>query len=283
VRWEGSEFRGKTVLVHCEQGFGDTLQFARYLPWVKQRGGRVIFEVQAELRGLFQGFQGADEIVALSAGRPVDAPHDYHVPLLSLPGIFGTRLDTVPSCRAYLSADLRKEALWDDRLGDGGMRVGIVWAGSAWHSKDPGRSCGIAPFQALASVPGLRLIGLQKGPAAAEALNSSAGFEFINWGGELNDFSDTAALVSALDLVISVDTAVAHLAGAMGKPVWVPLPFVCDWRWLTNRPDSPWYPSMRLFRRGRDETWQEVFNRVAAELQGLARERHRLAAYRVRG
>ncbi len=161
------------------------------------------------------------------------------------------------------------------------MRVGIVWAGSAWHAKDPGRSCGLAPFRTLSRVPGLRLIGLQKGPAAA-ALNSFAPPGVVNFGGELNDFSDTAALVSALDLVISVDTAVAHLAGAMGKPVWVLLPFLCDWRWLTEREDSPWYPSMRLFRQGRGEGWQAVFDRVAAELQYLTQGRRRRIASRDR-
>jgi tetratricopeptide (TPR) repeat protein len=280
ARWDGSEFHGRTILIHCEQGFGDTLQFARYLPKVKQRGGTVIFETQAQLCSLFQGFRGADEVVALSADGPIERPHDCHIPLLSLPGIFGTTTETIPVCRPYVSADPFKEAFWTTRLGVGGMRVGIVWAGSAWHGKDRKRSCGIAPFLALARIPGLRLIGLQKGAAAAEALNPTPGLGFSNFGGDLNDFSDTAALVSVLDLVISVDTAVAHLAGAMGKPVWVLLPLVCDWRWLTDRQDSPWYPSMRLFRQGRGETWPDVFHRVAAALRDLAEDRERLAATR---
>jgi hypothetical protein len=279
-RWDGSEFQGRTILVHCEQGFGDTLQFARYLPRVKQRGGTVIFETQAQFFSLFKGFPGADEVVALSADAPVDRHCDCHVPLLSLPRIFGTTIDTIPVCSPYVSANPCKETFWNTRLGVGGMRVGVAWAGSAWHVKDRKRSCGIAPFLALAPIPGLRLIGLQKGDAAAEALNLPADLGFSNVGGELNDFSDTAALVSVLDIVISVDTAVAHLAGAMGKPVWVVLPFVCDWRWLTDRQDSPWYPSMRLFRQGRGETWPDVFHRVAAALRGRAEGEERLPATR---
>jgi tetratricopeptide (TPR) repeat protein len=276
-RWDGSDFRGRTVLVHCEQGFGDTLQFVRYLPRVKQRGGRVIFETQAPLCGLLQNFPGADEVVTLSSDGPTGRPHDYHVPLLSLPGIFSTTIETIPAGDPYLSADRRKQAFWNTRLGVGGMRVGIVWAGSAWHGKDCKRSCGITPFQALAPIPGLRLIGLQKGAAAAEAEQLPPNLPFANFGGELHDFSDTAALVSALDLVISVDTAVAHLAGAMGKTVWVVLPFVSDWRWLTEREDCPWYPTMRLFRQERNETWAEVFSRLAAALNDLMEGGKRLA------
>jgi hypothetical protein len=276
--WDGSEFHGRSVLVHCEQGFGDTLQFIRYLPLVKHRGGTVIFETQAQLCSLFQGFRGADEVVALSADVPIERPHDYHVPLLSLPGIFGTTVETIPVCSPYLSADPCKKAVWESRLGSGGLRVGIVWAGSAWHGKDRKRSCGLSPFLTLAPIPGLRLIGLQKGAAATEAENLPPHRPFPNFGSELHDFSDTAAVVSVLDLVISVDTAVAHLAGAMAKPVWVVLPFVSDWRWLTEREDCPWYPTMRLFRQGRNETWAEVFSRVAAALRGLMEGEKRLAS-----
>lgn len=279
-RWDGSIFNGQTVWVHCEQGFGDTLQFVRYLPRVKERGGCVIFEAQAPLCSLLQGFPGADEVVALWTDGPTERPHDYHVPLLSLPGIFRTTIDRIPVCKPYLSADSRKQALWGTRLKHSGLRVGIVWAGSAWHVKDRRRSCSAECFLPLASVHGVQLIGLQKGAAAAEVECQPSRLPFFNFGSELQDFTDTAALLSVLDLVISVDTAVAHLAGAMGKPVWVVLPFIADWRWLTDREDSPWYPSMRLFRQGRDETWPDVFQRVEAALRGLAQSEGRILAAR---
>ena len=269
VRWDGSGFQGRTLLVHCEQGFGDTLQFARYLPLVKARGGTVVFEVQAELCRLFKEFPGCDEVVALGHDGPTERPNDCHIPLLSLPRLFATTLETIPVGCRFGSIDPHRTALWTTRLETGGMRVGIAWAGSAWYARDAKRSCGLAPFQSLASLSGIRWIGLQKGAAAEQPMDLSADLRLVNYGAELHDFADTAALVSVLDLVISVDTAVAHLAGSMGKPTWLLLPFVSDWRWLDAREDSPWYPSVRLFRQARGETWAEVFRRVAAALQAL--------------
>lgn len=269
VRWDGSGFQGRTLLVHCEQGLGDTLQFARYLPLVKARGGTVVFEVQAALFSLFKGFLGCDEVVALAPAGPTERPHDCHIPLLSLPRVFATTLKTIPAACPYGSIDPQHRTLWNSRLETGGIRVGIAWAGSAWFTRDAKRSCGLAPFQTLASLPGIRWIGLQKGAAAKQPTDLSGDLHLVNYGAKLRDFRDTAALVSVLDLVISVDTAVAHLAGSMGTPTWVLLPFVSDWRWLDAREDSPWYPSMRLFRQARGETWTEVFRRVAAALQTL--------------
>ena len=276
-RWHGSDFPEKTLLVHCEQGFGDTLQFARYLPLVKRRGGTVIFETQTPLCGLFQSFPAVDEVVALSADAPTSRPYDFHVPLLSLPGIFDTRLETIPSDIPYVFADARKTGPWNDRLASDCLRVGIVWAGSVWHVRDSSRSCGLEPFLRLAEIPGVELVGLQKGSAARAALEIPGHVPLVNFGEDLRDFSDTAGLVSVLDLVISVDTAVVHLAGAMGKPVWVLLPQVADWRWLLGREDSPWYPTLRLFRQGRQEEWAAVFSRVEAELRRVVSDRQKLS------
>lgn len=277
-RWDGSQFPGKTLLVHCEQGLGDTLQFARYLPLVKRRGGTVIFETQEALCSLFQAFPPVDEVVALSGDAPTSRPYDFHISLLSLPRIFATTLETIPSDTPYVFADAQKTGQWNSRLAPDRLRVGIVWAGSVWHVRDSSRSCGLEPFLRLAEIPGVQLVGLQKGPGALAALELPEHIPLVNYDEELQDFSDTAALVSALDLVISVDTAVAHLAGAMGKPVWVLLPTVADWRWLLGRDDSPWYPTLRLFRQNRNEEWAVVFSRVATELRRMARHRHQLSA-----
>jgi tetratricopeptide (TPR) repeat protein len=277
-RWDGSYFPGKTLLVHGEQGFGDTLQFARYLPLVKQRGGTVIFEAQPPLCGLLRALPVVDEVVPLTAAAPTSRPFDFYIPLLSLPGIFDTTLESIPCEIPYIHADACKTGAWNNRLAADRLRVGIVWAGSVWHVRDSTRSCGLEPFLCLAKIDGVQLVGMQKGPAAQAATVPAPHLPVVNYGEELQDFSDTAALVAALDLVISVDTAVVHLAGAMGKPVWVLLSHAADWRWLLSRDDSPWYPTLRLFRQGRNEPWAAVLERVAADLRRITVDRqHQLA------
>jgi tetratricopeptide (TPR) repeat protein len=265
-RWNGSRDPNCKVLVHDEQGLGDTLQFVRYLPMVKNLCGKVILETQRPLLELLRGLPGVDEIVA----RPVDGPQkldaNCHVPLMSLPGIFGTRVGSIPSVVPYLWADLPKSAHWKKRLGDSALNVGIVWAGRPQHQNDKNRSCRLDMFSGLARMTGAQLFSLQKGPAVSQIQEYGLQDSIENIDPELEDFTDTAAVIANLDLVISVDTSVAHLAGAMARPVWVIVPFIADWRWMLDRDDSPWYPTMRLFRQNTPGDWKPVFDRMEAEL-----------------
>jgi len=270
TRWNGSSFHGKRLFVHGEQGFGDTLQFMRYLPMVKALGGTVIFGTKEPLLGLLQGFPGIDELVEQSLDGEPTLEFDLYVPLLSLPGIFGTALETIPAEVPYLYADSGKVGYWRGRLSGSSFKVGIVWAGRPGHKNDRNRSCALELFSPLVGIPGVELYGLQKGEAATQVESLLKEIIVINLGEEFEDFTDTAGAIENLDLVISVDTSVAHLAGAMGKPVWVLLPFAPDWRWLLDREDSPWYSTMRLFRQPKRGDWDDVFRRVAEELRGLA-------------
>lgn len=265
-RWDGRSFGGRTLLVHCEQGLGDSIQFARYLPLVKDRGGTVLFEMPAALKPLFENLPGMDEALVFSPAAMTTRRFDLQVPLLSLPGIFNATVEDLPGAVPYLKADPGRTAAWAPRLSAGRLKVGIVWAASGWNQALARKSCRLSDFLPLAALPGVRLYGMQKGPAASEAAEIPDGIAFANLGEQFADFADTAAVIANLDLVISVDTAVAHLAGAMGKPVWVLLPFCSDWRWLLNRDDSPWYPTMRLFRQPKRGDWQEVFMQVSDRL-----------------
>ncbi|MCK4988040.1 MAG: tetratricopeptide repeat protein, partial [Desulfobacterales bacterium] len=268
-RWDGSTCAGKTLFVHDEQGLGDTLQFVRYLPMAKARCATIIFETRKELIHLLQGFPGIDKLVIRSSQQPATQNWDFYIPLLSLPKVFGTKLETIPNHAPYIYADARKIEYWKHRLDGDGFKVGIVWAGRPMHTNDHNRSCALRQFLPRSEIHGIQLIGLQKGGAATQVDDLTRGMDFVNLGEELQDFSDTAGLIENLDLVISVDTAVAHLAGAMGKAVWVLLPFIPDWRWMMDREDSPWYPSMRLFRQKTHGEWAPVFQRVEKELTTL--------------
>jgi tetratricopeptide (TPR) repeat protein len=268
-RWDGITGSGKTIFIHDEQGLGDTLQFVRYIPLVKSRCRKVIFETRKSLIPLLQGFPGIDRFVIRSTTQPASENWDFYTPLLSLPKIFGTDLETIPTDVPYIYADTGKVAHWRNRLPGSRFKVGIVWAGRPLHTNDRNRSCKLAQFYPFSKIPGIQLIGLQKGEATAQTQHNPAQFVLTNYGEEFKDFSDTAGLIENLDLVISVDTAVAHLAGAMGKPVWALLPFVPDWRWMMDREDSPWYPSMRLFRQKTQGDWGPVFQRVEKELKPL--------------
>jgi hypothetical protein len=257
-RWRGShDLAGKTILLHAEQGLGDTIQFCRYVPDVAERGGRVVLEVQRPLHALMRTLAGAAEVI--SRGDPLPA-FDLHCPLLSLPLAFGTTLKTVPSATPYLRASSSAAADWDARLGEKRRpRIGLAWSGS--YGNDPSRSIGLAPLLSLLEIDAT-FVSLQKDVRAADAGVLRGRRDLIHFGDALTNFSDTAALVSTLDLVISVDTSVAHLAGALGKPVWVLLPFVPDWRWLLDRETSPWYPTARLFREDGTRTWDTAIARV---------------------
>ena len=268
-RWDGSSFVGKRLLVHYEQGLGDNLQFARYLPMVKARGGTLTFEVSKSLLGLFQGFPGIDELVEASLSAAPAAKFDLYASILDLPATFGTTLETIPADVPYLHADRARVEGWRERLSGPEFKVGIVWAGGPAHKNDHNRSCALSQFAPLAQAPNVRLYGLQKGPPAKQVGELSDKITIINLAEQFHDFTDTAAALHNLDLIVSVDTAVLHLAGAMGKPVWALLPFTPDWRWLLDRQDSPWYPTMRLFRQRKWGCWDDVFQRIAKELRIL--------------
>ncbi|MGR3294282.1 MAG: tetratricopeptide repeat protein, partial [Candidatus Scalindua sp.] len=266
--WDGSPLNGKTILVHTEQGLGDNIQFARYLPMVQAQGGRVIFECLENLVCLLKNCDGISEIIERA---PIpSAQYDTHIPLLSLPGLFNSAPDSMPSAIPYITIDPALIEQWRMQFyHDNSFKVGIVWAGNYHNKRNHIRSCTLTDFAPLLEIPGTSFYSLQKGPASAELNNSPEGLKIINLDSKLNDFADTAAAISCLDMVISVDTAVAHLAGAIGKPVWTLLPFVPDWRWQLERDDSPWYPSMRLFRQTQLYDWNGIFYQVRKSLSKL--------------
>jgi tetratricopeptide (TPR) repeat protein len=263
--WLGGEpLEGRTILLHAEQGLGDAIQFARYAPLVAARGAKVVLEVPPPLTALFSRIAGA----ALVVGRGETLPEfDCHCPLLSLPLAFKTRLQTIPATIAYLSAPEHRLIEWQRRLPETGMRrIGIAWAGNPNFKGDQTRSIGLARLSPLLSHPGIEFVGLQRDlrDGDREILGRNPGVKHV--GDAIEDFADTASIMSSVDLVISSDTSVAHLAGALGKPVWILLQYAADWRWLLDRSDSPWYPTARLFRQPAIDDWESVIRQVADEL-----------------
>ncbi len=271
-RWRGENFSGKRLLVYDEQGCGDTLQFCRYLPLVKTRGGIVQFSAKQPLLRLLADCPGIDELVEHSPAAIARTESDLAVPLLSLPYIFGTTLPTIPSDVPYLTIDQHCIAAWRDRMKCPGsnLRVGLVWAGNPANMAGQIRTCGLPAMSPLAGIPGVTFYSLQKGEAAKQANTLPPNMQLIDLTDDIEDFADTAALIMNLDLVISIDTAVAHLAGALGKPVWTLLPAAGEWRWLLARSDTPWYPTMRLFRQSSPGDWSSVMTAVAQELRTLS-------------
>lgn len=266
--WDGGPLDGKTIMLHAEQGLGDTIQFVRYARLVKQRGGRVIVVCQKTLLPLLAGCEGIERLVA--QGDPLPA-FDVHAPLLSLPRIFGTTLETIPNDVPYLQAEPTLVERWRRALDElPGYRVGIAWQGSRSFYFDRLRSLPLAEFAPLADVPGVTLVSLQKGYGSEQLAALAGRFSVIDLAARLDEttgpFVDTAAVMKSLDLVITSDTSIAHLAGSLAVPVWVALPFAPDWRWLLEREDSPWYPTMRLFRQSERGDWRSVFERMAAAL-----------------
>jgi len=263
--WAGQDLRDKTILLHVEQGFGDFIQFVRYIPLVRELGATVVLRVPRAMKHLAHGFSAVDRVLDRDEPLP---EFDFHIYLLSLPRVFGTDLVSIPANIPYLHAEPERVERWAKRLGaHDARRVGLAWAGSPQHPNDRYRSMALESLAPLWGLAGVRFVSLQKGPAAAEVDALPAELDFVNLGPELEDFCDTAAVISELDLVLCVDTAVAHLAGALGKPVWLMLPQPADFRWLEGREDSPWYPTMRLFRQSRRDHWEEVVERVKAALQ----------------
>jgi len=269
--WLGDKpVSGKTILLHAEQGLGDTIQFIRYAPLLAGRGAKVVCEVQPELLPLLAQLQNAQDLTIIAKGEPLPA-FDLHCPLLSLPLAFGTQPETIPAAVPYLAAPEQRLAEWRDRLPQGGPCAGFVWSGQPSHKNDANRSIPLARLAALFDDPRLRCFSLQSDlrDADSEALRGLP--NLVHLGGEFRDFADTAAVIALLDVVVSVDTAVAHLAGAMGKPVVILIPHAADFRWLRGRDDSPWYPTAMLFRQPAFGDWDSVIVRLRDELRQLSR------------
>ncbi len=270
--WDGGALDGRTILLHAEQGLGDTLQFIRFAPLVRARGaGAVLLACPGELVRLLGGLTALDRILA--PGEPWPA-FDCHAPLLSLPHLLGTTLETVPAEIPYLAPPPGLAKSWAARLppAETGLRVGLAWAGNPrhhqpdWAALDRRRSLALHRLAPLAAVPGLHWISLQKDRPPEPSDAPAPGLALFDLMDQVSDLADTAALISGLDLVIGVDTAIVHLAGALGKPVWVLSRFDGCWRWLHNRDDSPWYPTLRLFRQPTPDDWDSVIAAVAVAL-----------------
>jgi hypothetical protein len=265
--WRGQEaIEGKTILLCPDEGLGDTIQFARYVPMLAERGARVILGVQDELFPLLSNLVGATQCIPRSGGT-VPA-YDLHCPITSLPWIFETRLDSIPPETSYLPPPAADRVVaWEQRLGARPrLRVGLVWSGNPRHNNDRNRSI---PFRALARIldADASFVSLQKNVRADDLPALRERSDIVDLTTELSDFAETAALVSCLDLVITVDTSVAHLSGALGRPTWILLPFAPDYRWLLHREDSPWYPTVRLFRQDASRDYGVVVDRLRHELQ----------------
>jgi tetratricopeptide (TPR) repeat protein len=264
--WRGESLNGARILLHAEQGLGDTLQFLRYLPMVQAAGGTVILDVPKSLLRMAEELPGIETLVATGDSLP---PFEWHCPLMSLPLAFGTSIDSIPAPVPYLTvpADAQKNAErldWPTK----GLRVGLVWSGNPLFPEDWIRSIPLRSFAPMLGIESAHFFSLQMGPAASQLDEVDA--RMIDLRAAIGDMADTAALIAKLDVVITVDTAVAHLAGALEKTTWTLLPFAPDWRWLMEREDSPWYPTMRLFRQPRFGDWPSVLERVRGELAALA-------------
>ncbi len=268
-RWDGSRIEGQTLLIHDEQGYGDTLQFMRLIDAARARSGaRVVLEVHPDLLSFARRLVGPD---AFPRGQ-IPPPFDQHCELMSLPMAIGLRMADLPGQVGYLSADAARVEKWRKRLaGLPRPWVALAWAGRPTHSNDANRSLALADMAPLA-VPGITYLAIQKGPAAAQAAAAPPGMNLVPLDAEIADFEDTAAILSLADLLVSVDSSPVHLAGALNRPAWVLLPFLPDWRWLLQRSDSPWYPSLQLFRQPAPGDWKPVMHDVG---QALATRFHR--------
>jgi tetratricopeptide (TPR) repeat protein/precorrin-6B methylase 2 len=266
-KWTGQDPRGKRVLLIVEQGFGDTFQFVRFAREVKSLGASVLIRANDALKGLIETAPGIDQ--ALFSDDPLP-DFDFWIPLLSLPRVFGLDIDSIPATVPYLRAPPERVETWSKRLGDGSdVKVGVAWSGNPEHARDRYRSIPENLIGTLSEAAGVRLFSLQKAGGKQTRTAMPAGFTDL--GPELRDFADTAAMIAKLDLVIAVDTAVAHLAGAMGVPVWLLVPQPAEWRWMQDNEASPWYPTMKIFRQSRRGDWGEVIDRVNAELAATLR------------
>jgi tetratricopeptide (TPR) repeat protein len=265
-RWDGSSLEGKTILVYDEQGLGDSLQFARFIPLLQRRGARVVLECHRPLARLLRSCPGIADVIPRGDPLPVC---DFHSPLLSVARLLGIELATIPAEVPYLFADRELTEVWRQRLAGDRFKVGLVWQGSTHHQGDRYRSLRLDELAAQIALPGVRYYSLQKGAGREQLAGVAKSLAIEDLAADLHDFADTAAAVQQLDLLISCDSAPVHLAGALGVRTWVPLHFSPDWRWLLGRDDSPWYPTLRLFRQSTLGDWREVFQRLADELRPL--------------
>lgn len=266
--WDGRGFEGQTLLVYHEQGFGDVVQTARYLPMVKARGGRVVVACAPPIGKVMETVEGVDQVVTSDAAIP---PHHFKVPVMALPRIFRQDIDNIPSHIPYIKAP--PVMLMG---GEGAKRVGIVWAGSNTHDNDHRRSMPASELKPLLETPGVAFYSLQYGERFAELEQAGLAGKVMRISDQqMSDFHQTAGYIEQLDLLITVDTAVAHVAGALGKPVWTLLAFANDFRWLKGREDTPWYPTMKLYRQSRPMVWSDVVQRLTADLGVFARKRDR--------
>jgi Flp pilus assembly protein TadD len=265
--WDGTGLEGRTILLWAEQGFGDTIQFIRYLPLVEAAGDRVIALCQPELRRLLARQDWIEQVLSFGEALP---RFDFQCPLMSLPRLCRTTALTVPGSIPYLRADPELAAQWKSRMSPDRLNVGLVWSTRPAAPGSGQRSIGLHATAPLATVPGVRFWSLQKGDAASEMRAAPPGMDLVDCSDQLGDFADTAALIANLDLVIACDTAVAHLAGAMGVRTWIALPLPSPWRWMREREDSPWYPTVRLFRHDRAGDWTSPIDAIARELREFA-------------
>ncbi len=266
--WQGETLDGRTLLLFAEYGLGDALHFVRYVPMAAARGGRIVLQVQPALASLLRQLP---DVAVIPRGEKLP-PFDLQLPLMSLPRVFGTTLDNIPAAVPYLQPDPERLLRWRAALGrERRLKVGVVWAGNAKHKGDQQRSLSAKAVLPRLVMPGVQLYSLQKEPRAVDGeVLAALGKDIIDLAPALGDFADTAAAVAALDLVVAVDTSVAHLAGALGRPVWMLTPYALDWRWLREREDSPWYPTMRLFRQRAPREWDDPLLRLSAALALLA-------------
>jgi Flp pilus assembly protein TadD len=268
--WDGSNLDGRRIFVQSEGGFGDAIQYVRLLPLVQKRGGKVLLGCPRDLFSLLQGLEGADEI--FPSGVPVPK-FDVQCPAASLACFLDITLENLPTKVPYLHPDPTRIRYWRQKIpaGDKRLKVGLVWAGRPDFANDYNRSMALAQLAPLSQIPNVWFFSLQKGVASEQLRMRPPGWEITDWTDELKEYADTAAMITQLDLVISVDTSVAHLAGALAKPVWVLLPLIPDWRWMLDRSDSPWYPTMRLFRQQADQDWTKPIEQVVQALREFSR------------
>jgi len=268
--WDGKPFPGKTLLVQDEQGLGDAFQFVRFLPLVKALGGTVVFETRQIMKGILSSAPGFDEIINRIEAEKRYAEFDLTVPLMSLPRILGIDLDNLPAEIPYLHAEKERLQRWQQRIEGEGLKVGLVWTGNLENLSLRHRSIELADLAPFLDVPGVSLYSLQYGATRESFKDLPDGMTVHDLGDDVADFEELAAAAVNLDLVITVDTAMAHIAGALGCPTWVLISYPADWRWLLDREDSPWYPGMRLFRQGQSGRWGAVFLQLHKALCELA-------------
>lgn len=264
----GMEIKGKRILVYDEQGLGDSIQFIRFIPMLKQMGVDIILECNKQLLRIFKRITDSSALIERDVKNEPSVEYDFQIPLLSLPLYFNTTYETIPSEVPYIFAEEELSNKMSEHIKcENQFKIGIVWGGNPNHTSDNKRSIPLSYFNRLLSIENVKLFSLQKGIPLKQVKENN--FPIVVLNDYLNDFADTAATIENLDLVITIDTSVAHLAGAMGKPVWLLLPFFPDWRWLLKRNDSPWYPSMKIFRQSEEGNWEPVFDEVVSELKKI--------------